>query len=242
MRRASSALLGMLVAALLLWGVIGVAPSSPAAAPRLPAPAPSSGPSSSTPPADVLERLAEIPELVDEQAPEYRRVQFGDGWLDVDGNGCDTRNDILIRDLVDVVVDDRCRVLSGTLNDPYTGVAIAFVRGPQSSQEVQIDHILPLAIAWRGGAWRWSSAAREAFANDPLELAAVSGTANAQKGAKSISQWTPPAAAFQCNYAAAYVDIAHRYQIALSSADKAAAATTLASCGDLASDTGGTNS
>lgn len=238
MRRASSALLGLAVAALLLWGVLGVVPDSPAVAPSLPAAAPSSGPTaSSTPPAGVLEQLAEIPELVDEQVPEYRRAQFGDGWLDVDGNGCDTRNDILVRDLVGVVVDERCRVLSGTLSDPYTGTVIGFVRGPQSSQEVQIDHILPLAVAWRGGAWKWASDEREAFANDPLELAAVSGSANAQKGAKSISQWTPPAATFQCSYAAAYVDVAHRYQIALSSADKAAAATILASCG-AASDPG----
>lgn len=232
MRRASSAVLGLAVVALLLWGVLGVVPGSPGVVPRLPATAPSSGPtaSSSAPPAGVLEQLAEIPELVDEQVPEYRRAQFGDGWLDVDGNGCDTRNDILIRDLVDVVVDERCRVLTGTLNDPYTGTVIGFVRGPQSSQDVQIDHILPLAVAWRGGAWKWTSDEREAFANDPLELAAVSGPANAQKGAKSLSQWTPPAAAFQCSYAAAYVDVAHRYQIALSGADKAAAATILTSC------------
>lgn len=224
MRRASPALLGAALVALLLWGIIEVAPSP------LSSPASSPSPDSPPPSADVLEQLAEIPDLGNESQPEYRRAQFGDGWLDPDGNGCDTRNDILIRDLTDTVVDERCRVLSGTLHDPYTGEAVAFVRGARSSQEVQIDHIVPLAVAWRGGAWEWSAAQREAFANDPLELAAVAGHANQSKGAKSLAQWTPPATAGRCSYAAAYIAVAHRYAIALSGADKAAAAEILAGC------------
>lgn len=85
----------------------------------------------------------------------YARDQFGKGWKDTDHNGCDTRNDILRRDLVSIVAETRgrgCKILSGILNDPYTGKRIEFKRGNDTSSAVQIDHVVALSDAWQKGA------------------------------------------------------------------------------------------
>ena len=106
----------------------------------------------------------------------YGREQFGPSWADVDRNGCDTRNDILRRDLVDVVLragTGGCTVLRGTLHGPYTGTTIAFVAGPDTSTDVQIDHVVALSDAWQKGAQSLDAEAREAFANDPLNLSLI---------------------------------------------------------------------
>ena len=130
----------------------------------------------------------------------YTRERFGQAWADVDDNGCDTRNDVLARDLTDVRLDpDGCVVLAGTLVDPYTGTLIDFVRGPESAQ-VQIDHVVALDDAWRTGAQDWPAARRLAFANDPANLLAVDGQANQDKGASDASQWLPPQAGYGCVY------------------------------------------
>src|SRR6476660_5251004 len=80
----------------------------------------------------------------------YARSQFGEGWATNDS--CDTRNTVLTRDLTDVVHDDRCRVLTGKLSDPYTGKIIPFQRGETTSDDVQIDHVVALSNAWQPGA------------------------------------------------------------------------------------------
>ena len=129
----------------------------------------------------------------------YAREQFGQAWADVDRNGCDTRNDVLRRDLAAVVAQD-CVVLSGTLDDPYTGVPIAFARGPGSSA-VQIDHVVALSDAWQTGAQSWTPVTREAFANDPANLLAVDGPANQEKGAGDAATWLPPNRGYRCVYA-----------------------------------------
>ena len=109
----------------------------------------------------------------------YERAQFGDGWA---REGlCDMRNIILARDLRDTVIDDQCRVQSGRLDDPYTGLTIDFKRGP-SSDAVQIDHVVALSDAWQKGAQNISYDERVSFSNDPLNLLAVDGPANQQKG------------------------------------------------------------
>lgn len=122
----------------------------------------------------------------------YERKLFGSGWLDTDDNGCDTRNDILLRDLVEVTVDsDGCKVLSGTLNDLYTGEVIDFVFGKDTSAAVQIDHLIPLSLAWALGANTWDTETRQAFANDPLNVYASKGAANNNKSDQGIGDWTP---------------------------------------------------
>jgi hypothetical protein len=87
----------------------------------------------------------------------YTRAQFGQTWADVDRNGCDTRNDILKRDLTGEVFRAKtrdCVVESGTLIDPFSGETINFVRGVTSSMEVQIDHVVALSNAWQTGAFQ----------------------------------------------------------------------------------------
>ena len=160
----------------------------------------------------------------------YARERFGPAWADADGNGCDTRDDVLARDLTDVRRDRAgCVVLSGTLDDPYTGATVAFVRGPDSAA-VQIDHLVALDDAWRTGAQLWSASRRLEFANDPANLVAVSGDANQAKGAGDASQWLPPQAGFGCVYVVRQLRVKAAYGLWLTPAEHAAAEHALRRC------------
>lgn len=167
---------------------------------------------------DILAGVAVIPRRV--RDPNYRRAAFGEPWTDEtsapDGhNGCDTRNDILNRDLTDktIVSLKRCpqAVKTGVLHDPYTNETIAFTRGNQVGASVQIDHIVPLALAWDLGAKDWNDELRLRFANDPANLLAVSGKSNQDKGDKQPSDWMPPNHAFWCQYAVQYIAVLRGY-------------------------------
>ena len=147
----------------------------------------------------------------------YARERFGQAWADVDRNGCDTRNDVLRRDLTATVVQD-CVVLSGTLDDPYTGVPITFARGPGSA-EVQIDHVVALADAWQKGAQPGPPQQREAFANDPANLLAVDGPANQEKGAGDAATWLPPQRGYRCVYALRQVGVKAAYGLWVTAAE-----------------------
>lgn len=163
----------------------------------------------------------------------YARDQFGVAWTDTDRNGCDQRNDVLRRDLRAIRLKagtHGCVVLTGTLHDPYTGRTIAFTRGPGTSAAVQVDHVVALADAWVKGAARWDAATRTAFANDPLNLLAVSGSVNASKGAGDAATWLPPAKGFRCAYAARQVAVKARYAVAVTTAERAALARILGTC------------
>ncbi|MCL2396174.1 MAG: HNH endonuclease family protein [Acidimicrobiaceae bacterium] len=162
----------------------------------------------------------------------YSRDQFGPAWADVDRNGCDTRNDILRRDLTDItfVSGDGCTVLRGTLHDPYTGKTIPFMRGPGTSSLVQIDHVVALADAWQKGAQAWSAGERWAFGNDPLNLLAVEGAINQQKGDGDAATWLPPNRAFRCSYVARQIAVKHKYGLWVTSAEHDAMARVLATC------------
>lgn len=159
-----------------------------------------------------------------------REGRFGEAWIDVDGNGCDTRNDILVRDLVDVTMAGSCRVLSGTLSDPYTGATIAFVRGEATSPAVQIDHVVALSDAWQSGAQQLTQEERVAFANDPLNLYAVDGPANSQKGAGNAATWLPSNRAFRCEYAARQVSVKAAYGLWVTAPEKDALDRILDTC------------
>ncbi|WP_231738261.1 DUF1524 domain-containing protein [Kocuria rosea] len=162
---------------------------------------------------------------------DYDRLdQFGD-WADPDGNGCDARNDVLARDLTgDVVDDDGCTVLSGTLEDPYTGRTIAFQRGPLTSSDVQIDHVVALRNAWVSGADRLDPDGRTALANDPLNLRAVDGPTNGEKSASDAAEWLPPHDAFRCEYVATQIAVKTRYELSVTVAERDAMADVLAGC------------
>lgn len=160
--------------------------------------------------------------------PDYEREAFGSGWADLDGDCQDTRNEILIRDLDGERLDRAgCKVLSGTLVDSYTGTTIEFVRGQTTSDDVQIDHVIPLHRAWQAGAWAWTPEQREAFSNDPANLRAVDGPTNNRKGDRGPGRWLPPNRGVHCAYAAGWQDVAQSYRLALEPADAAAVAAIL---------------
>ena len=167
---------------------------------------------------------------------DFRRSEFGEPWSDaVDvefgRNGCNTRDDILRRDLRNLVVRPMtCFAQSGTLTDPYTGTRIAFVRGPQTSNSVEIDHVVSLADAWYKGARAWDPQRRLDFANDPRNLLAVSPQANFDKAFRDAASWLPPNEAFRCDFAARQVDVKTAYGLWLSAKEKAALTELLARC------------
>jgi Protein of unknown function (DUF1524) len=169
---------------------------------------------------DVLAGIAEVPDRI--RGHDYRRDAFGDTWTDDNPapgghNGCDTRNDILDRDLVDktYVSIKRCpnAVATGTLRDPYTNATVPFVRGAQVGAAVQIDHIVPLALAWDLGARSWPEDMRLRFANDPANLLAVDGPANQDKGDKEPATWMPQNHAFWCQYAMQFIAVLRGYAL-----------------------------
>jgi hypothetical protein len=172
--------------------------------------------------------LNELP--VKGRAPKtnYNREQFGSGWAQV--RGCDTRNIILQRDLMAVVKNDKCQVVSGRLDDPYTGKAISFTRGALSSQDVQIDHVVALSDAWQKGAQQLTETRREQLANDPQELLAVDGVANQQKSDGDAATWLPSNRSFRCQYVARQIAVKKKYDLWVTEAEKDAILQVLATC------------
>jgi len=169
---------------------------------------------------DVLAGIVLVPSRI--RHHDYRRTAYGDAWDDDNGapggrNGCDTRNEILDRDLTDktYVTTKRCTnaVASGTLRDPYTNSTVAFLRGNQVGASVQIDHIVPLAFAWDMGARDWDDVKRKRFANDPANLLAVAGKANQDKGDLPPGEWMPPNTAFWCAYSMQFIEVLRGYQL-----------------------------
>ena len=199
----------------------------------------------------AVDMLATLP--VKGRAPKtgYARTQFGAAWSDVDHNGCDTRNDILKRDMTNVTFKSGthdCVVKTGTLNDPYTGKTINFVRGQHTSTAVQIDHVVAVQDAWASGLWGASAQERLTYANDPDVLLAVDGPANEQKGsgvASLISSksrqaatraqwggevWMPSNKAYRCDYMVKRVEIKTKYGLSMTQAEKTETKKVLEAC------------
>lgn len=161
----------------------------------------------------------------------YNRTEkFGSAWLDVDHNGCDTRNDILIRDLTNLTLEDGCKVLSGTLLDPYTGTSIDFERGQETSWKVQIDHVVALSDAWQKGAQGLTQVERVELANDPLNLLASDGPTNGAKSDSDAASWLPPERAFRCSYVARQIAVKTRYELWVSKGEGDAMRRVLETC------------
>lgn len=175
------------------------------------------------------EALAALPTKGRAPKTGYKRSQFGDGWAKA--GDCDTRNVILRRDLTNAVLgDDNCKVQAGALSDPYTGQRIAFKRGANSSGAVQIDHVVALSNAWQTGAQQLSSEQRISLANDPLELLAVDGPANQQKGDGDAATWLPSNKPFRCQYIARQIAVKKKYSLWVTPPERAAMERILASC------------
>ena len=179
---------------------------------------------------DLLNTLA-----VKGRAPKtgYTRAQFGATWADVNKNGCDTRNDILKRDLTNIVFRVKthdCVVESGTLLDPYSGTTINFVKGVTSSMEVQIDHVVALSNAWQTGAFKLTLEKRTALANDPDNLLAVQGRLNSQKGDGDAATWLPPLKSIRCAYVTKQIIVKAKYGLWVTAPEKAAMLNVLSKC------------
>jgi len=179
----------------------------------------------------ALALLATLPVKGKSPLTGYNRTgMFGTAWLDVDHNGCDTRNDILQRDFASTVKSGPCKVMRGVLVSPYTGETINFVRGNTTSIAVQIDHVVALANAWQTGAQQLSQQQREALANDPINLFAVDGRSNSQKGAGDTATWLPKAKGFRCTYVAHQVSVKAAYGLWVTPAERDAMFRILSGC------------
>ncbi|WP_227007634.1 DUF1524 domain-containing protein [Pseudarthrobacter sp. AB1] len=180
----------------------------------------------------AIDLLATLP--VKGRAPKtgYDRALFGQAWADVDRNGCDTRNDMLKRDLSAITYTNSvpCKVQSGTLADPYTGTTISFLRGSATSSAVQIDHVVALSDAWQKGAQQLTTDQRTAFANDPLNLQSTDGPTNMKKGDGDAATWLPPNKGFRCEYVARQISVKATYSLWVTQAEHDAMARILADC------------
>ncbi len=159
----------------------------------------------------------------------YSRAQFPH-WSDLDRNGCDARNDILKRDLTEVVfkVGTRdCKVLSGVLLDPFSNKVLTFT---SIKSAVDIDHVVALSNAWQTGAAYFDRNIRSQIANDPLNLLAVDAKLNRQKGDGDAATWLPPNKAFRCEYVSRQVSVKAKYSLWVTSPEKEAILRVLSNC------------
>ncbi len=145
-------------------------------------------------------------------------------------NRCDTRDDILRRDLSRVRLTGPCTVESGVLTDPYTGRTILFRRGRATSSAVQIDHLVPLGNAWVAGAATMAPALRKELANDPLNLVSVDGPTNEGKGDDDASRWLPPMVGYGCAYVARQIAVKAKYGLSVTGAEQTAMQRVLDEC------------
>jgi hypothetical protein len=220
-----------LLALVLLTACRTVAPDT--AARTEPAPAPTLSAATARTELDALATIDRHP-----GGPAYSRDAFGSAWADTDGNGCNQRDDVLLRDAVPGTVrvqqQGRCDhdVLAGTWSDPYTGRTLTFddLKDSHQAQAIQIDHIVPLAEAWISGASGWSSERRHTFANDLTELLAVDGPTNASKSDDDPAAWRPRKA-FQCEYAVRWIGAKTRWRLAVDASERAALEAMLGYCG-----------
>ena len=222
--------LAAVVALAALAGCAELSTSSASAGTQASAPA-----SDEAPPTAGSARAALAGLPVKGRAPRtgYDRDLFGSGWGDPDRNGCDSRNDVLARDLTGETFKPGtrdCVVATGTLADPFSGRSIAFRRGQGTSEAVQIDHVVAVSDAWQKGAQAWDDARRVAFYNDPLNLLAVDGPLNMQKGDGDAATWLPPNRAFRCTYVARQIAVKQVYDLWVTAAERDAMTRVLSSC------------
>lgn len=185
---------------------------------------------------DPLAALASLPAIGigESLAPTpYDREVFGQQWLDVDRNGCDTRNDILRRDLENLVVKEGtqgCVAYSGRFMDPYTAQEFVFERGSGNAGELHVDHVVALSDAWHKGAGNWTDERRAEFANDPMNLLVTFGEVNMAKGGRDAGSWVPPNELAGCGFAVHVVWVKERYDLAVSIDESSTLRDLLATC------------
>ena len=142
------------------------------------------------------------------------------------GNSCDTRETVLKRDGSGVTTGSDCYPTSGSWYSVYDGV------WSYAPSDIDIDHMVPLAEAWRSGASGWSTSSREAFANDlsTSQLIAVTDNSNQSKSDRDPSEWLPPRSSYHCMYARMWVWVKHTYNLTVDSPEKSALSGILNGC------------
>lgn len=160
---------------------------------------------------------------------DYARELF-EHWIDADGDGCNTRYEVLIEEsTTPVVVGEGCALSDGTWLSPYDGETWT------SPSDVDVDHVVPLAEAWRSGAWSWSASQRRDFANDldvAYSLIAVTDNVNQSKADRDPASWMPPSAAYACQYAIDWTLVKYRWRLTVDADEYAALTSVLSgSCG-----------
>ncbi|GAA2109427.1 HNH endonuclease family protein [Kitasatospora saccharophila] len=146
-------------------------------------------------------------------------------WITISG-ACNTRETVLKRDGSGVVTDSACAATSGTWYSPYDGATW------HAASDLDIDHVVPLAEAWDSGASAWTTAQRQAFANDLTrpQLIAVTDSVNQAKGDKDPAEWLPSVTGYRCTYVRAWVQVKYYYNLAVDSAEKTALTNVLNGC------------
>lgn len=154
----------------------------------------------------------------------YSRDKFPH-WITVSG-ACNARETVLKRDGTNVVVDSSCAAVSGRWYSPFDGATWT------AASDVDIDHMVPLANAWRSGASTWTTAKRQAFANDlnHPQLIAVTDDVNSSKGDKSPDAWKPPLTSYWCTYSKMWVASKYEWGLSITSAEKTALVSMLDRC------------
>ncbi|MBH1937968.1 HNH endonuclease [Streptomyces sp. AV19] len=154
----------------------------------------------------------------------YSRTQFPH-WITQHG-ACNTREVVLQRDGQDIEQDEKCAAVSGTWKSPYDGATW------EDASDIDIDHVVPLAEAWRSGANKWTKADRQKFANDlsRSQLIAVTDRVNQAKGDKDPAKWMPPLKGYACTYARMWVTVKHDYKLSADTAEKDKLVDILAGC------------
>lgn len=155
----------------------------------------------------------------------YSRKRFQPRWERYKGT-CSTREVVLARDGKGVRRNAQCHPVKGTWYSPYDGKVL------KSEKYVDVDHLVPLAYAWRSGAKRWSQAKRRAFANDLTrpELITVSHSANIAKGGKGPQSWRPQRRSYWCRYAISWITVKHHYRLFVTRREKIALLNMLRTC------------
>jgi hypothetical protein len=174
--------------------------------------------------APLSQAITDLPTAAESRAG-YSRDLFKH-WVDADGDGCDTRDEVLISEAEKAPsVGSGCAISGGRWFSYYDGVS------QTSASALDIDHMVPLAEAWDSGAGSWSSATREAYANDLGDyrtLVGVTASENRSKGDQDVAEWLPPQQ--QCRYLREWVAVKHRWRLRVDSGEKSALSSIASGC------------
>ena len=199
----------------------GSATSHPAGSPRVATTSPT------TTPAGGADSAGELAALAVNDRPHslagYSRDLFPQ-WLDVDGYGCDARQEVVIEASIVPPTVNHCKVSSGRWVSAYDAATTT------DASTFDVDHVVPLADAYQSGAWAWPTSERTQYANLPFDLWLVSAVSNRAKGDSSPDQWRPPRTASWCTYAQRWIDIKTRWKLSVTTSERGALGQMLESC------------